>query len=99
MDHGLTVQVRPPHLSPMLKLLRSYKLVQSMGILHSIPFVSIDEYLFLLRGISRVMGQTKDKEGKEVGRRGMYYLAAAVSDFFIPHTRMVSTHSRITCPH
>jgi len=62
-----------------------------MGILHSIPFVSIDEYLFLLRGISRVMGQTKDKEGKEVGRRGMYYLAAAVSDFFIPHTRMVST--------
>jgi len=91
MDHGLTVQVRPPHLSPMLKLLRSYKLVQSMGILHSIPFVSIDEYLFLLRGISRVMGQTKDKEGKEVGRRGMYYLAAAVSDFFIPHTRMVST--------
>ncbi|GAA5947871.1 hypothetical protein JCM3765_001121 [Sporobolomyces pararoseus] len=88
MDHGLTVQVRPPHLAPMLKLLKSYKLVQSMGILHSIPFVTIDEYLWLLRGISRVMGQTKDKEGKEVGRRGMYYLAAAVSDFFIPHTRM-----------
>ncbi|GAA6062642.1 hypothetical protein JCM10212_003454 [Sporobolomyces blumeae] len=88
LDHGLTVQVRPPHLSPMLRLLRSYKLVQSMGILHSIPFVTIDEYLFLLRGISRVMGQAKDKDGNEVGRRGMYYLAAAVSDFFIPHTRM-----------
>ncbi|GAA5851270.1 hypothetical protein JCM3766R1_006047 [Sporobolomyces carnicolor] len=88
MDHGLTVQVRPPHLAPMLKLLKSHKLVQSMGILHSIPFVTIDEYLFLLRGISRVMGQTKDQHGKQVGRRGMYYLAAAVSDFFIPHTRM-----------
>ncbi|GAA5929043.1 phosphopantothenate--cysteine ligase CAB2 [Sporobolomyces koalae] len=88
MDHGLTVQVRPPNLSPMLKLLKSYKLVQSMGILHSIPFVTIDEYLWLLRGISRVMGQTKDRDGKEVGRRGMYYLAAAVSDFFIPYTRM-----------
>lgn len=90
MDHGLTVQVRPPNLAPMLKLLKSYKLVQSMGILESIPFVTIDEYLFLLRGISRVMGQTRDREGNEVGRRGMYYLAAAVSDFFIPHTRMVS---------
>ncbi|GAA5905440.1 phosphopantothenate--cysteine ligase CAB2 [Sporobolomyces salmoneus] len=88
MDHGWTVQVRPPHLAPMLKLLKSYKLVQSMGILHSIPFVTIDEYLWLLRGISRVMGETKDRDGKQVGRRGMYYLAAAVSDFFIPHTRM-----------
>jgi phosphopantothenate-cysteine ligase len=32
------------------------------------------------------MGQTKDRQGNALGRRGMYYLAAAVSDFFIPYT-------------
>ncbi|GAA5873252.1 hypothetical protein JCM5296_004223 [Sporobolomyces johnsonii] len=90
-DHGLTIQIRPPNLEPMLRLLRSYKLVKSLGILHSIPFTTIDEYLFFLRGISRVMGETKDKNGQAVGRRGMYYLAAAVSDFFIPYAR-VSEH-------
>lgn len=87
---GAQIQIPPPHLSPMLSLLRSYKLVKSLGILHSISYTSIDEYLFLLRGVSRVMGTCKDGEGKALGRRGMYYLAAAVSDFFIPTQRMVS---------
>ncbi|GAA5821448.1 hypothetical protein JCM3770_007086 [Rhodotorula araucariae] len=84
----VSIQIRPPHLAPMLSLLRSYKLVQHLGILHSIPFVTVSEYLWLLRGISRVMGQTRDSQGKALGRRGMYYLAAAVSDFFIPYTKM-----------
>ncbi|BGP23221.1 phosphopantothenate-cysteine ligase [Rhodotorula toruloides] len=87
-DHGLTIQIRPPHLAPMLSLLRSYKFVKSLGILHSIPYTTVSEYLWYLRGISRVMGQTKDREGQALGRRGMYYLAAAVSDFFIPYTKM-----------
>lgn len=75
----------------MLSLLRSYKLVKSLGILHSIPFTTVDDYLFFLKGVSRVMGTAKDKEGNALGRRGMYYLAAAVSDFFIPSQRMVSS--------
>ncbi|KAM0755152.1 DNA/pantothenate metabolism flavoprotein [Meredithblackwellia eburnea MCA 4105] len=82
------IQISPPHVNSMLSLLRSYKLVQSLGILHSIAFTSIDEYLFLLRGVSQVMSTAKDLEGKALGRRGMYYLAAAVSDFFIPRQRM-----------
>ena len=84
-----TIQIPPPHLGPMLSLVRSYKLVKSMGILHSIAYTTVDEYLFFLRGVSRVMGTAKDAEGKALGRRGMYYLAAAVSDFFIPRQRMV----------
>jgi phosphopantothenate-cysteine ligase len=74
----------------MLSLLRSYKVVKSLDILHSIPYTTVSEYLWYLRGISRVMGQTKDRQGQALGRRGMYYLAAAVSDFFIPYTKMVS---------
>ena len=74
----------------MLSLLKSYKLVKSLNLLHSIHFVTVSDYLWYLRGISRVMGQTKDRQGNALGRRGMYYLAAAVSDFFIPYTKMVS---------
>lgn len=85
----VSIQIRPQNLTPMLSLLRSYKLVQHLNLLHSIPFVTVSEYLWLLRGISRVMGQARDADGKALGRRGMYYLAAAVSDFFIPYTKMV----------
>ncbi|GAA5885645.1 hypothetical protein JCM6882_007510 [Rhodosporidiobolus microsporus] len=88
------IHISPPHLPPMLSLLRSYKTVQSLNLLLSVPFVTVAEYLWYLRGISRVMGQTRatatgeGAQGEELGRRGMYYLAAAVSDFFIPYTRM-----------
>ncbi|KAM0788347.1 hypothetical protein ACM66B_001488 [Microbotryomycetes sp. NB124-2] len=90
LPSSLTTQIHisPPHLTPMLSLLRSYQLVKSQDLLHSIAFTTIDEYLFLLRGVSRVMGAAKDDKGKALGRRGMYYLAAAVSDFFIPSQRM-----------
>lgn len=45
----------------------------------SLPFVTVNDYLFLLREMSKVM--------QPLGRRGMYYLAAAVSDFFVPNQR------------
>lgn len=89
-ETGPQIHIPPPHLHPMLSLLKSYQLVQSLGLLHSIPYTTVSDYLFLLRGVSRVMGSAKDAQGKALGRRGMYYLAAAVSDFFIPRQRMVS---------
>ncbi len=82
------VRIAQRHLPPMLSLLKSYQLVKSLGILHSIPFTTVEDYLFLLRGVSRVMGLAKDGKGHALGRRGMYYLAAAVSDFYIPTQRM-----------
>lgn len=83
------IVVRAPHREPMLALLKAYKLVKSMRILLSIPYVSVDEYLFYLRGISRVLEGVRDPQGRSAGQRTMYYLAAAVSDFFIPRQRMV----------
>ncbi|ORY79290.1 DNA/pantothenate metabolism flavo protein [Leucosporidium creatinivorum] len=90
-DSSAQIHISPPHLAPMLSLLQSYQLVKSLGVLHSIAFTTVDEYLWLLRGVSRVMSTARDKEGNALGRRGMYYLAAAVSDFFIPSQR-VSEH-------
>lgn len=45
-----------------------------------IPFVTIGDYLHELRAISRLM--------RPLGRKGLLYLAAAVSDFFVPPERM-----------
>jgi len=51
-----------------------------MGTLHSLTFVTVDDYLFLLRAIS--------KELSILGSNAIYYLAAAVSDFFLPMQKM-----------
>jgi len=69
-----------PHLIPILS---TYKEVHRMGTLHSLTFVTVDDYLFLLRAIS--------KELAELGGNVIYYLAAAVSDFFLP-TQKMSKH-------
>jgi len=90
-ESSTQIHISPPNLAPMLSLLQSYQLVKNLGILHSIAFTTVDEYLWLLRGVSRVMSTATDKEGNALGRRGMYYLAAAVSDFFIPSQRVVSS--------
>lgn len=93
---GPQIHIPEPHLTPMLSLLRSYKLVQSLGLLHTIPYTTVADYLFFLRGVSRVMGGARDHDGVALGRRGMYYLAAAVSDFFIPRQRMVCPANLMT---
>lgn len=81
----------PPEALPLLKaVLRQAKLVKTLGTLHTVTFVTVDDYLFLLRAIS---GSLKDAG---VGREALYFLAAAVSDFFLPRQRMVClTPSRI----
>lgn len=66
----------------MRTLLHSYKLVNSLGLLHSLTFTTVQEYLFLLRGVSRLLAE-------HIGPKALYYLAAAVSDFFIPQQKLV----------
>lgn len=68
----------PEHLRSVLS---AYKAVQKAGTLHSLTFVTVNEYLWLLRAVS--------KELNLLGRNAMYYLAAAVSDFFLPREKMV----------
>jgi phosphopantothenate-cysteine ligase len=46
-----------------------------------VDFVTLRDYLFLLRGVSRIMGTLENK--------AMYYLAAAVSDFHVPKQKLV----------
>ncbi|KAM3511791.1 hypothetical protein MY11210_004546 [Beauveria gryllotalpidicola] len=61
-------------------VLREYKRARTRNMLLMLPFVTIGDYLHELRGIARLM--------RPLGRLGLLYLAAAVSDFFVPPERM-----------
>ena len=80
----ISVNVAPEALPLLVRVLRENKRVKKLGTLHTVTFVTVDDYLFLLRGIAGVLGGAGG-----LGRKVMYYLAAAVSDFFLPRQRMV----------
>ncbi|KAH8651820.1 DNA/pantothenate metabolism flavoprotein [Tricladium varicosporioides] len=65
----------------MLKVLRQYNSAKQKNLLLTLPFTTINDYLFVLREIAQLM--------RPLGPSGLLYLAAAVSDFFVPPERMV----------
>ncbi|KAL1742542.1 DNA/pantothenate metabolism flavoprotein [Schizophyllum fasciatum] len=74
------ITVAPQRREELLEVLRAYKDVHDRGMLHTLTFVTVNDYLWLLRAVS--------KELAAMGREGLYYLAAAVSDFFLPSQKM-----------
>jgi len=65
----------------MVKVLRQYNSAKQKNLLLTLPFTTINDYLFVLREIAQLM--------RPLGPTGLLYLAAAVSDFFVPPERMV----------
>lgn len=80
-DPDPLITVRSPDPARLRAVLAAYKDVKSRGTLHFVTFVTVNEYLWLLRAVA--------KEMNILGRNAMYYLAAAVSDFFLPLDKMV----------
>ncbi|KAI0266509.1 phosphopantothenate-cysteine ligase [Gloeopeniophorella convolvens] len=74
------IAVTPSKREDLLEVLSTYKSVHQSGLLHTLTFVTVNDYLWLLRAIS--------KELSVLGRGVLYYLAAAVSDFFLPRQKM-----------
>ncbi|PNY28966.1 Phosphopantothenate-cysteine ligase CAB2 [Tolypocladium capitatum] len=75
------VAVRRGHDYARLRaVLREYRAAKDADMLLMLPFVTIGDYLHELRAVSRLM--------RPLGPRGLLYLAAAVSDFFVPPERM-----------
>ena len=71
------------NVTPEMKLaLRQHAAVAQAGTLLKLPFVTITDYLFLLRSAALALAPA--------GRAGMMYLAAAVSDFYIPAQQMAT---------
>ena len=70
------VTVRGEDHGRMKQVLRRYSEAKSQRLLLLLSFVTINDYLHMLRGLSQAM--------QRLGRNGLLYLAAAVSDFFLP---------------
>ncbi|KAF9302899.1 hypothetical protein BGZ74_004675 [Mortierella antarctica] len=74
------IHVMPSYVEKMRTILHKYKSTQKAGTLLSLDFVTVNDYLFLLREASQIISK--------MDVHAMYYLAAAVSDFFIPRDKM-----------
>lgn len=82
VSQGGDITVGPSNSASLLPVLRAYQKAQEEGTLLSVDFQTVNEYLWLLRGVTQAMAPLE--------RRGMFYLAAAVSDFFLPEDKIVS---------
>ncbi|KAL9619855.1 MAG: hypothetical protein Q9160_005595 [Pyrenula sp. 1 TL-2023] len=78
---GSEVAVKQQYQTKMLKVLREYQAAKKDNLLLLLPFTTVNEYLFELKALAAEM--------RPLGSRAMFYLAAAVSDFFIPRDRLV----------
>ncbi|KAL6634102.1 hypothetical protein ACP70R_026773 [Stipagrostis hirtigluma subsp. patula] len=74
------VQVVESHATVVKKAIGEYCKAIEGGSLLKLPFTTIFEYLQLLKMVATSMSS--------VGRHGMFYLAAAVSDFYVPWDSM-----------
>ncbi|KAK7403845.1 Phosphopantothenate--cysteine ligase cab2 [Neonectria punicea] len=77
---GGPIAVRPEDADKMRGVLRKYRQARDNNMLLTLPFVTIVDYLHELREIARLM--------RPLGPAGLLYLAAAVSDFFVPPDRL-----------
>lgn len=75
-----TVRVKEEYQSKMRKVLKEYQAAKRDQMLLLLPFTTVTEYLFELKSLAKLM--------QPLGNRALFYLAAAVSDFFIPRDRM-----------
>lgn len=78
-NHG-PIMVCSEYQDEMREVLRRYRSAKQNNQLLLIPFTTISEYLFELRSMAKLM--------RPLGANALFYLAAAVSDFFIPRDRM-----------
>ncbi|KAI9485945.1 MAG: DNA/pantothenate metabolism flavoprotein [Benjaminiella poitrasii] len=76
-----SVRACPQYTDKMHKILIQYSKVKKENRLLMLDFVTLSDYLFKLQAGSQILARLEEK--------AMYYLAAAVSDFFIPSQKMV----------
>ncbi|KAG7253422.1 hypothetical protein CRUP_037435 [Coryphaenoides rupestris] len=75
-DGGHQVVVDQEALPKIHRVLQRYQEVKREGLLLPVEFSTLSEYLHLLKASAQVLGT--------LGSKAMFYLAAAVSDFYIP---------------
>lgn len=71
----------PTYAKGMHVILTEYHRAKEQNMLLQLDFVTLSDYLFKLQSACHILAR--------LGNKSMYYLAAAVSDFFIPSQKMV----------
>lgn len=74
------IVVRDEYQDKMRDVLRKYRYAKQNNLLLLLSFTTVSEYMFELRSLAKLM--------RPLGPNALFYLAAAVSDFFIPRSRM-----------
>lgn len=74
------VVVNQQVLPNIVRVLKQYQAVKESGLLLPIEFSTLSEYLHLLKAAAQSLSA--------IGSKAMFYLAAAVSDFYIPASEM-----------
>ena len=80
-DERGSVTVNSEYQDQMARVWKEYNHARRSNMLLLIPFVTVNDYLWELRELAHLM--------RPLGSCALFYLAAAVSDFFIPSDRMV----------
>ncbi|KAM3421874.1 Phosphopantothenate--cysteine ligase CAB2 [Cercospora zeina] len=75
------VAVQSRYQQQMGDVLKRYRTAKKENTLLLLPFVTVNEYLWYLRELAMLM--------QPLGANALFYLAAAVSDFFVPAEKMV----------
>lgn len=75
------VSVKPDSVDVLAPVLANYKAAQEGGRILYVTFTSVSDYFWLLRAACECLSTS--------GTRAMLYLAAAVSDFYVPSKQMV----------
>jgi len=75
-----SIQVRESHSEAVKKAISEHHAAVAEGFLLKLPFTTIFEYLQMLQMVATSLGS--------LGAHAMFYLAAAVSDFYVPWKSM-----------
>lgn len=67
-------------------MLANYKAAQETGKILYVTFTTVSDYFWLLRAACECLGP--------LGPKALLYLAAAVSDFYIPSSELVSVFKK-----
>lgn len=78
---GDTITIPTSRIAALRPVLRQYATSRQAGTLLKLPYITVTEYLWALRGIATLLAPA--------GPHALCYLAAAVSDFYIPDSQMV----------
>ncbi|CAI5758124.1 unnamed protein product [Candida verbasci] len=74
------IEINPKFSNEMLKVYKKYHKAESENNLLLIPFTTVNQYLYTLKSICEKL--------QILQKNALFYLAAAVSDFFIPQYRL-----------